>query len=224
MGLRPAQRLGPAVLTWIRGRSARHTPAPGEGSPGAGPVTARLRCGSCPYLRPTGPSATAVIHRRSSPTAGSPVSRPTGCTGPTVPGGGRRSLLSSFGLALWAVALTTGAAADFWEGVKEGARGSGILALRQGDCFNSTGALEGWATDADRVPCTREHDGEVFAVVPLPDGAYPGHARLTDAAAERCQGLLQAYVMDTWTLPGHVDVYHLTPSEEGWDLGDREIT
>lgn len=134
------------------------------------------------------------------------------------------SLLSALGLALWAVSLATGAAAGFWEGVKDGARGNSVLGLRKGDCFNAPGGLEGWATDADRVPCAREHDGEVFAVVTLPDRAYPGDARLTDTADERCYGLLDAYVMDTWALPGHVDVYYLTPSEESWDFGDREIT
>nr|WP_149547450.1 DUF4190 domain-containing protein [Streptomyces marokkonensis] len=134
------------------------------------------------------------------------------------------SVLSSLGLALWTVALATGVAADVWQGVKDGTRGDSVLGLRKGDCFNSPGGLEGWATDADRVPCAREHDGEVFAVVTVPDGAFPGDARLTDTADERCYALQDAYVMDTWALPGHVDVYYLTPSRESWDFGDREIT
>ncbi|KES04077.1 membrane protein [Streptomyces toyocaensis] len=134
------------------------------------------------------------------------------------------SVLSSLGLALWTVALATGVAADAWQGVKDGTRGNSVLGLRKGECFDSPGGLEGSATDADRVPCAREHDGEVFAVVTVPDGAYPGDARLTGTADERCHALQDAYVMDTWALPGHVDVYHLTPSRESWDVGDREIT
>lgn len=134
------------------------------------------------------------------------------------------AVLSSLGLALWAAALATGYAADVWEGVKDGTRGNGVLGLRKGDCFDSPGGLEGWATEADRVPCAREHDGEVFAVVTVPDGSYPGDAELTGTADERCYDLQDAYVMDRWALPATVDVYYLVPSRESWDFGDREIT
>ncbi|WP_373312984.1 DUF4190 domain-containing protein [Streptomyces capillispiralis] len=134
------------------------------------------------------------------------------------------AVLSSLGLALWVAALATGYAADVWEGVKDGTRGNGVLGLRKGDCFDSPGGLEGWATEADRVPCAREHDGEVFAVVTVPDGSYPGDAELTGTADERCYGLQDAYVMDRWALPATVDVYYLVPSRESWDFGDREIT
>ncbi|CAL9570954.1 hypothetical protein SUDANB176_04838 [Streptomyces sp. enrichment culture] len=134
------------------------------------------------------------------------------------------SVLSSLGLALWVASLATGVAADVWEGFKDGARGNGILALRKGDCFNAPGGLEGLAYEADRVPCAGEHDGEVFALVTLPDGAYPGDARLTDTADERCYALQDAYAMDSWAVPGDVDVYYLVPSRESWRYGDREIT
>lgn len=134
------------------------------------------------------------------------------------------SALSSLGLALWVVSLATGFAADVWEDVEEGTRGNGVLALRKGDCFDSPGGLEGWTAEADRVPCAREHDGEVFAVVSVPDGSYPGDDTLTDTADERCYGLRDGYVMDRWALPATVDVYYLVPSRESWDFGDREIT
>ncbi|MET7296935.1 DUF4190 domain-containing protein [Streptomyces griseoloalbus] len=134
------------------------------------------------------------------------------------------SVLSSLGLALWVVSLATGFAADVWEDVKEGTRDNGVLALRKGDCFDSPGGLEGFAAEADRVPCAREHDGEVFAVVLVPDGSYPGDDSLADTADERCFGLRDTYVMDRWALPATVDVYYLVPSRESWDFGDREIT
>jgi hypothetical protein len=134
------------------------------------------------------------------------------------------TVLSSLGLALWVAALASGALTDVWEGIKDGARGNSVLALGKGDCFNSPGGLEGLATDADVVPCAREHDGEVFAVVTLPEGRYPGDDSLTDTADERCYDLRDGYVMDGWALPGHVDVYHLVPSRESWRFGDREIT
>ncbi|KOV28959.1 membrane protein [Streptomyces sp. XY152] len=134
------------------------------------------------------------------------------------------TVLSSLGLALWGAALASGVLADAWEGLKEGMRGNGVLVLAEGECFDSPGGLEGWTADADRVPCGREHDGEVFAVVTLPDGRYPGDDSLTDTADERCHDLQDVYVMDPWALPGHVQVYYLVPSRESWRFGDREIT
>ncbi|MGY3203840.1 DUF4190 domain-containing protein [Streptomyces sp. TE5632] len=134
------------------------------------------------------------------------------------------SVLSSVGLALWVLSLSTGAVADFWEGFKEGARGNTILALEEGDCFDSPDGLVGWAIEADQVPCSQEHDGEVFALVTLPDGAFPGDDSLVDTADDRCYALQDGYAMDAWALPSDVDVYHITPSRESWDYGDRVIT
>ncbi|WP_406725685.1 DUF4190 domain-containing protein [Streptomyces sp. GD-15H] len=134
------------------------------------------------------------------------------------------SVLSSVGLALWVLSLSTGAAADFWEGFKKGARGNTILVLEEGDCFDSPGGLVGWTTEADQVPCSGEHDGEVFALVTLPEGAFPGDDGLGDTADDRCYALRDAYAMDAWALPSDVDVYHLTPSRESWRYGDRVIT
>lgn len=134
------------------------------------------------------------------------------------------SVLSSLGLALWVVSLSTGVAADVWQGFKDGALGRGVMALRKGDCFTSPGGLQGWTSEADTVPCAGRHDGEVFAVVTRPDGPYPGDDRLTDLADERCYALQDAYVMDDWALPGDVAVYHLVPSRQSWRYGDREIT
>ncbi|MFD7688563.1 DUF4190 domain-containing protein [Streptomyces sp. NPDC059781] len=134
------------------------------------------------------------------------------------------TVLSSLGLALWVTALASGVLADVWEGVKDGARGNSVLALAKGECFDSPGGLEGWAADADRVSCAREHDGEVFAVVRLPGDRYPGDDSLTGTADERCYDLRDAYVMDGWALPATVNVYYLVPSRESWRFGDREIT
>ncbi|MFE8988223.1 DUF4190 domain-containing protein [Streptomyces collinus] len=134
------------------------------------------------------------------------------------------SVLSSAGIVLWAVVLTTGAASGVWEGFKDGARGNESLSLAKGDCFDAPGGLEGDTYDVDRVPCEGWHDGEVFAVVTLPGGAFPGDARITGIADEKCYALQGRYAMDTWAMPADVDVYYLLPSRESWRFGDRAIT
>ncbi|MFF7451912.1 MULTISPECIES: DUF4190 domain-containing protein [unclassified Streptomyces] len=136
------------------------------------------------------------------------------------------AVLSSVGLVLWTLSLTTGAAADFWDGFKDAAKGEGsAYSLKKGDCFDSgTGSLTGETYDVDEVPCAKAHHGEVFAVVKLPGGDFPGDSAIEDTADDRCYALQETYAMDAWAVPEDVDVYYLVPSEDSWSFGDREIT
>jgi len=136
------------------------------------------------------------------------------------------SVLSVVGLVLWTVSLSTGVVSDAVDGFKDAARGEGTAyALAKGDCFDSgTGSLHGDAYDVDEVPCTGAHHGEVFAVVTLPAGSFPGDDEVTDTADDKCYALQEDYAMDAWAVPETVDVYYLVPSKESWTFGDREIT
>ncbi|NUR42593.1 MAG: DUF4190 domain-containing protein [Streptomyces sp.] len=136
------------------------------------------------------------------------------------------AVLSTVGLVLWTVSLSTGVASDVVDGLKDAARGEGTAyALAKGDCFDSgTGSLQGDAYDVDEVPCSRAHHGEVFAVVTLPSGSFPGDDEVTDLADDKCYALQEDYAMDAWAVPENVDVYYLVPSEDSWTFGDREIT
>ncbi|MER7103848.1 DUF4190 domain-containing protein [Streptomyces humidus] len=134
-------------------------------------------------------------------------------------------ILSSAGLALWVLALATGGASDFWQGFKEGAGARSGFSLAKGDCFDMPGGtFDEDVYDVDEVPCSGEHDAEVFATVPLSGGSFPGDDRVTQVADDKCYRLRDAYAMDPWALTDEVDVYYLTPTSGSWDLGDREIT
>ncbi|MEG3629622.1 DUF4190 domain-containing protein [Streptomyces poriticola] len=136
------------------------------------------------------------------------------------------SVLSSVGLALWLLMFTTGAAADFWQGFKDGVRGEGTaFALQVGQCFDEPGgSLEGVTYDVDEVPCEKPHQGEVFAAFDLDDGRFPGYDAIARTAEERCPELQSDYAMDSWAVPEHVAVYHFTPTKDSWAFGDREVT
>ncbi|GHI05235.1 hypothetical protein AQI88_32615 [Streptomyces cellostaticus] len=135
------------------------------------------------------------------------------------------SVLSGIGLALWALVLATGGGSDFWDGFKDGARDGASISLAKGECFNApAGDLSGETYDVDTVPCTGEHDGEVFASFRLTGGGYPGDDSVTGTADKRCYGLQDSYAMDAWAVPDDVDVYYLTPTEDSWSAGDREVT
>ncbi|MET9965662.1 DUF4190 domain-containing protein [Streptomyces sp. NPDC006356] len=136
------------------------------------------------------------------------------------------SVLSSVGLALWALALSTGSVSDFWDGFRGAASGEGTAyALAKGDCFDTPGGdLEGDAYDVSEVSCAGAHDAEVFAVVRLPGGSFPGDDDIERTADDKCYTLRDGYAMDTWAVPDDVDVYYLVPSRQSWRVGDREIT
>ncbi|MEV5387824.1 DUF4190 domain-containing protein [Streptomyces sp. NPDC052721] len=135
------------------------------------------------------------------------------------------AVLSGAGLALWALLLATGGASQVWHGFRDGARDGAALSLAEGECFDTPGgALSGDTYDVDKVSCAGAHDGEVFATVTLPGGPYPGDDAVGDTADERCWSLRDSYAMDGWAVPQDVDVYYLTPTEDSWAAGDREIT
>ncbi|MDQ0932383.1 DUF4190 domain-containing protein [Streptomyces turgidiscabies] len=136
------------------------------------------------------------------------------------------SVLSTVGLALWALLLGTGGLTGAWDGIKDAANDNNrTFSLDKGDCFDAPdGSLEGLAYDVDTVPCSGAHDGEVFASFRLPAGSFPGDDRVTDLADDRCYSLEDRYAMDAWAIPDDVDVYYLTPTRQSWRLGDREVT
>ncbi len=135
------------------------------------------------------------------------------------------AVLSAVGLALWALLLATGGAAEVWHGFKEGARDGATISLAEGECFDAPdGELSGETYDVDTVPCAGAHDGEVFASFRLPAGAYPGDDAVAETAEDRCWSLQNGYAMDGWAIPDDVDVYYLSPTEESWAAGDREVT
>jgi hypothetical protein len=132
------------------------------------------------------------------------------------------AVLSSVGLALWVLAVATGGISQMWEGFKEGARDNG--SLTRGECFDAPGGMEGAFYDLDEVSCADTHDGEVFAVVELPGGRFPGDGEVDRTADDKCYALRSSYAMDAWAVPEDVDVYYIVPSAESWRHGDREIT
>ncbi|WAX78151.1 DUF4190 domain-containing protein [Streptomyces sp. KMM 9044] len=115
-------------------------------------------------------------------------------------------VMSSVSLVTWI--LLAALLAVFWDELDEVpvTGGTGVHTFADGDCFDSPGGLVGWATEADRVSCEGEHDGEVLGTVRLPDGPSPGDDSLFDTAGERCYGLEDAYAMDGGALPADVDV------------------
>jgi hypothetical protein len=138
------------------------------------------------------------------------------------------SVLSGLSLLGLLLMIATGGMSGFWDSVEEGVRDNGTgLSVTRGECFDTPGgALTGETYyDVDEVPCSGEHDAEVFGVFEVTGHfVYPGDTELGNIADEDCYDLQSTYAMDAWALPSYVDVYYLTPTRDSWDAGDREVT
>ncbi|MEU9332467.1 DUF4190 domain-containing protein [Streptomyces sp. NPDC048290] len=133
-------------------------------------------------------------------------------------------VLSSVGMVLWVTLMVTDGLSSFLDDFAAGVHESNTLYVETGTCFNTPGGPSGEVTyDLDEVPCEDRHEGEVFATFELPDGDFPGDARIEETADERCYALQSSYAMDSWALPENVDVYYLVPIRSSWRLGDREV-
>jgi Septum formation len=93
------------------------------------------------------------------------------------------------------------------------ARGMGEAASLVGTCLDTNG---------EPVDCATAHDSELYAVVELPDGPWPGQKALDAASEQPCVDHFAGYVgvaYDQSTL----DSAPLPPDEESWGAGDRQV-
>ncbi len=127
---------------------------------------------------------------------------------------------------------------DAFDGLGEATEGAGgtdgptplpgeeqsVFELTVGDCFNS-GSTSDEIQSVGIVPCDTLHDSEVFLLVDYPDDGtgFPGQEVLTEFANEECQGqAFTDYVGIVWA-ESRFFTSQLTPTQESWDSGDREV-
>jgi TM2 domain-containing membrane protein YozV len=72
------------------------------------------------------------------------------------------------------------------------------------------------------VECEQMHAGEVYAVLTMPDGDFPGQAAV-DEYSNKCEPELAAYSPDAMT-DDSIQMYVLYPTAESWEQGDRAVT
>ena len=111
--------------------------------------------------------------------------------------------------------------------------------LRVGDCFDLNDPTADQIEDVKAVPCTTEHEFEVFYVGAMGKGSYP-----TDAAGEHrnhgrqvididgafwtyldqnCIPAFRAYIGKAWYGGSDLDIYWLVPTDDAWRAGDRTV-
>ena len=93
--------------------------------------------------------------------------------------------------------------------------------VEEGDCLAEIPA-SGRVLTVQTVDCNQSHAGEVYAVLTMPKGDFPGDAAI-EAYQNRCEPELAAYSPDAIT-DDSIQMYVLYPTAETWEQGDRAVT
>ncbi|MFE5968340.1 DUF4190 domain-containing protein [Streptomyces sp. NPDC056463] len=138
-------------------------------------------------------------------------------------------VLSALSSVIMIVGLATGVFGEAWrgfqKGVEEAASSSSAFSLRTGQCYNVDGEMEAETSDVLVVHCDRPHEGEVTGGFKLTGfTTWPGETAIDDIAEKRCQGIGQAYALDSWAFPDDVYDFYYMPSRASWRAGDRAVT
>jgi hypothetical protein len=95
--------------------------------------------------------------------------------------------------------------------------------LRLGDCFHPPES-RGEVANIDPVPCSELHGGEVFFVGVHPGAtSFPDDDGFNDYAADHCLDAYQAYTGKDPETDAEMDIGILSPSEDDWTAGAREV-
>jgi len=106
----------------------------------------------------------------------------------------------------------------------------GVIALKDttiatdvklGDCITEV-PTDTRVITLPTIDCAEPHSGEVYAVIDMPEGNYPGQAKI-DQYQNKCPEELNTFAPDAMT-DDSVGIYVLYPTPETWEGGDRAVT
>jgi hypothetical protein len=92
--------------------------------------------------------------------------------------------------------------------------------LRAGDCVSSLPPGDADVLNVQVVPCTAPHRAQVYATFALPDGPYPGEARVEQLAADGCEGRQPDLAP---TAPDDTDLSYTFPTRSSWPLDGHTV-
>jgi Septum formation len=93
--------------------------------------------------------------------------------------------------------------------------------VRVGDCLTEI-PRDTRVLTVQTIECEESHAGEVFAVLLMPEGDFPGQAAI-DTYADKCSPELASYSPAAMK-DDSIQMYVLYPTEETWAKGDRAVT
>lgn len=94
--------------------------------------------------------------------------------------------------------------------------------VAMGDCLKEIPADGARVTTVKTVGCDESHAGEVFAVLMMPEGDFPGQPAI-DEYSDKCGPALASYSPGAMR-DDTIQMYVLYPTVETWEQGDRAVT
>ncbi|MGQ0467566.1 MAG: septum formation family protein [Sporichthyaceae bacterium] len=101
------------------------------------------------------------------------------------------------------------------------AGGTSALDVKAGDCVRELPSGSRVIT-MSVVDCDQPHLAEVYAVLEMPSGAFPGGAAV-ETFSQKCDPALENYAPKAHADEA-VGIYTLYPTRTSWSLGDRVVT
>jgi hypothetical protein len=101
----------------------------------------------------------------------------------------------------------------------------GVQDLRVGDCFVFVGDDEEAEeiSEVEARPCGQAHQYEIYHVGTVSqDGPYPSDSQWGDHIFDACSPTFESYVGRPFDASA-LDIVPFTPTEAGWDDGDRAL-
>lgn len=97
-----------------------------------------------------------------------------------------------------------------------------VVELRVGDCFDLEDATATEVADVDAKPCDEPHEFEMYFIGDMPDGDFPSESGFLAFFEDECMPAFEEFVGVPYE-ESQLDIYWLTPTEEGWAAGDRQV-
>jgi len=98
----------------------------------------------------------------------------------------------------------------------------GAFEVQIGDCFDDEAFESDEISEVPAVPCSQEHDNEVYAVFDL-TGDWPGDERVQELAHEGCLARFAGAIGKTYE-DSEIDFTQIYPSQGSWkERNDREV-
>jgi hypothetical protein len=102
-----------------------------------------------------------------------------------------------------------------------GAEEVNMFDLGVGDCLTEVQAGEE-IVNVQTVPCSEPHSAEIYAVVTLPEGDFPGDEAIDTQAEDVCVGEFEGFVGLPYA-ESVLEFNYAVPVEESWAAGERGV-
>lgn len=95
-----------------------------------------------------------------------------------------------------------------------------VFELEVGDCIAE--AEQGIVDQVGIVPCDEPHEAEVYFTEDMTDSSFPGEDAVLEFVQDECIPAFEEFVGADFAT-SELDIFPLTPTEQTWDSGDREV-